>query len=143
MKRSPRKPSDPIISRKKAFHLLLISFVIALGTLTACYFGMHQRAELAQTMAFTTLVVLELLAVQIIRSQYNVSIFSNPLIIAAVALSFLMQLFIVYMPFLQRVFKTVPLSTREWGIILAITIFVWILCDLINRLFKWQRGNPK
>lgn len=143
MKRSPRKPSDPLISRKKTFHLLVISFIIAIGTLAACYFGMHQSGKLAQTMAFTTLVVLELVAVQIIRSPYNVSIFSNPLIIAAVALSFLMQLFIVYTPFLQSVFKTVPLSTREWGIILAITIVVWILCDLINRLFKWQRDNQK
>lgn len=139
MKRSPRKSSEPIISRKKAVHLILISFIIALGTLAACYFGMYQSGELAQTMAFTTLVVLELVAVQIIRSRYNVSIFSNPLIIAAVALSFLMQLFIIYTPFLQSVFKTVPLSTTEWGVILAITVAVWVSCDLINRLFKWKK----
>lgn len=138
MKRSPRKPSDSIISRKKAVHLLLISFIIAIGTLVACYFGMYQSGELAQTMAFTTLVVLELVAVQIIRAPYNINIFSNHLIIAAVALSFLLQLFIVYTPFLQSVFKTVPLGIAEWGVILAITIVVWILCDLINRLFKWQ-----
>jgi Ca2+-transporting ATPase len=138
MKRSPRKPSGSIIPRKKAFHLLLISFIIAIGTLAACYFGMHKSGELAQTMAFTTLVVLELAAVQIIRSPYNLSIFSNPFIIAAVSLSFLMQLSIVYTPFLQRVFKTVPLNIREWGVILAITIVVWIFCDLTNRLFKWH-----
>lgn len=143
MKRSPKKLSDSIISRKKAFHLLLISVVIALGTLSACYFGMHQSAELAQTMAFTTLVVLELVAVQIIRSPYNISIFSNPFILAAVALSFLLQLFILYTPFLQSVFKTVPLGTRDWGIISAITISVWILCSLINRLFSWQPVNQK
>lgn len=138
MKYPPRNPSDPIISRKKAIHLLLISSIIAIGTLAACYFGMHQSGELAQTMAFTTLVVLELVAVQIIRSPYNLSIFSNPLIIAAVALSFLMQLFIIYTPFLQSLFKTVPLSTYEWGVILAITIVVWVLCDIINRIFKWE-----
>lgn len=143
MKRSPRKPSDSIISYKKAFYLLSISFVIAIGTLIACYFGMHQSGELAQTMAFTTLVVLELVAVQIIRSPYNVSIFSNPYIIAAVALSFFLQLFIVYTPFLQGVFKTVPLNANEWGIILAITMVVWILCSLINRSFKWQSVDQK
>lgn len=115
---------------------LLISIV-------ACYFGMHKSGELAQTMAFTTLVVLELVAVQIIRSPYNLSILSNPLIIAAVALSFLMQLFIVYTPFLQSVFKTVPLSTREWGIISAITIIVWILCEVVNQLFKQQTVTRK
>lgn len=141
MNRFPRKPLDPIISHKKAFHLLLISLIIALGTLAACYFGMYQSGEIAQTMAFTTLVVLELLAVQIIRSQYNLSIFSNPLIIAAVGLSFLMQLFIIYTPFLQTVFKTAPLGTKEWGLILAITFVVWIICNFINRLFKWQTAT--
>ena len=141
MRHSPRKPSDSIISRNKAFHLLLISIVIALGTLAACYFGIHQSGELAQTMAFTTLVVLELVAVQIIRSQYNTRFFSNPLIHAAIATSFLLQLFIVYTPFLQSVFNTVPLNTRDWGIIAAITFVVWILCSLINRLFKWQTNK--
>lgn len=141
MKRSPRKPSDPIISYKKGLHLFFISFVIAIGTLGACYFGIHKSGELAQTMAFTTLVILELVAVQVIRSLYNASIFSNPYIIAAVALSVLLQLFIVYTPFLQDVFKTVPLNASEWGVILAITVVVWILCSLINRLFKWQLVN--
>lgn len=136
MKRPPRKPSDPIISYRKALHLLFISLVIAIGTLVACYFGMHKSGELAQTMAFTTLVVLELMAVQVIRSLYNMSIFSNPFIIGAVVLSFLLQLFIVYTPFLQGVFKTVPLNASEWGVILTITMVVWILCDLINRLFR-------
>lgn len=136
MKRSPRKLSDPIISRTKAIHLLLISFLIALGTLAACYFGMYQSGELAQTMAFTTLVVIELAAVQIIRSPYNLGISSNPLIIAAVAISFLMQLFIIYNPVLQTVFKTIPLGIREWGVILIITTLVWISCEIINRLFK-------
>lgn len=136
MRHSPRKPSDSIISRYKALQLFLISIVIALGTLVACYFGMHQSGELAQTMAFTTLVVLELVAVQIIRSQYNTRFFSNPLIHAAITTSFLLQLFIIYTPFLQSMFNTVPLNTRDWGIIAAITFVVWILCSLINRLFK-------
>lgn len=143
MKRFPRKSSDSFIPRKKAFHLLLISFVIAFGTLAACYFGMHQSGELAQTMAFTTLVVLELAAVQIIRSQYNMRTFSNPLIIAAISISFSLQLLIVYTSFLQKVFNTVPLSIKEWGVITAITVVVWILCGLINSLFKWQTKKQK
>jgi Ca2+-transporting ATPase len=138
MRQAPRKPSDSIISRYKALHLLLISVVIAFGTLAACYFGIHQSGELAQTMAFTTLVVLELVAVQIIRSQFNTRFLSNHFIHAAITTSFLLQLLIVYTPFLQSVFNTVPLNTRDWGIIAVITIVVWILCDLINRLFKWQ-----
>ncbi len=143
IKRSPRKPTDPIISRKKACHLLLISFIIALGTLASCYSGMHRSGELAQTMAFTTLVVLELVAVQIIRSMYHTSFFSNFLVLAAVSFSFLMQLFIIYVPFLQSIFRTVPLNIREWGVILAITIVVWCSCDLVNRFFDWEKDVQK
>lgn len=136
MERPPRNPSASIISGKKGVHLFLISFVIAMGTLAACYLGMHQSTQLAQTMAFTTLVVLELVAVQIIRGPYNIRLFSNPLIIAAVMASFVLQLFIVYTPWLQPVFNTVPLSGDNWGVILAITLVVWLLCALINRGFR-------
>lgn len=136
MKRSPRNPSEPIIPLKGVFHLFSISIVIALGTLVACYFGMQQSGELAQTMAFTTLVILELAAVQIIRSRYNAGIFSNALIIIAIAVSFFLQLLIIYTPFLQEIFKTVPLHTDEWMTISGITIAVMILCSLINRIFK-------
>lgn len=136
MKQPPRNPSGAIISGRKAFHLLLISVVIALGTLTACYFGMHQSGELAQTMSFTTLVVLELVAVQIIRSLYHTRFFSNPLVMIAVATSFILQLLIIYTPFMQRVFKTVPLSLREWGVIAVITLLVWMTCDVIKRVMK-------
>lgn len=136
MHRPPRPPSAPIISRRRSIQLILISFIIAMGALAACYFGMNYSSELAQTMAFTTLVVLELLAVQIIRSPYNISFLSNPLIIAAVTVSFFLQLLILYTPFLQRVFNTVPLNIRDWGVISVISIVVWILSDLVNRLFR-------
>lgn len=141
MKRSPRKTGESIISRNQAFYLLLISIIISFGTLAACYTGMRQSGALAQTMAFTTLVLLELGVVQIIRSQYNTRFFSNPLMVAAIATSFILQLFIVYTPFLQKVFKTVPLSTWDWGVIAAITVVTWMMCGLINRLFTWQTNN--
>jgi len=134
----PRKPTDSMISLTRALHLLLMSLVIAFGTLVAGYFGMRSSQALAQTMVFTSLVVLELIAVQIIRSIYNVGVFSNPLVIVAVAISFVLQLLIVYTPFLQRVLHTVPLSLKEWGGIAVIAVVVWALCQFMNRIFKKQ-----
>jgi len=143
MTRAPRKAFDSIISRSKAFHLLLISVVIAFGTLAACYIGISHSSELAQTMAFTTLVVLELLAGQENKSQYGTIFLSNPLFHTAITASFLLQLLIVYNPFLQSVFNTVPLNIKDWGIIAAISCVVWMLCSLINRFFKWQTNKKK
>lgn len=136
MNRPPRKSSDSIFPLRFAVQLFLTGFVIAAGTLVACHFGLSQSAELAQTMAFTTLVVLELVRVQMVRSQYHASIFSNPFIILALASSLLLQLLVVYTPFLQVIFGTTPLNITEWGVILTVAVVVWLLSSLINRLFK-------
>lgn len=136
MNRPPRKSSDSILPLRFAVQLFLTGFVIAIGTLIACHFGLRQSAELAQTMAFTTLVVLELVRVQMVRSQYHMSIFSNPYIILALASSFLLQLIVIYTPFLQTVFGTAPLTFAEWGVILTVAIVVWFISSLINYLFK-------
>jgi Ca2+-transporting ATPase len=136
MNRPPRKSSESIFPFRFAVQLFLTGLVIAVGTLLACHFGLRQSAELAQTMAFTTLVVLEIVRVQMVRSQYHISIFSNPFIIMALASSLLLQLIVVYTPFLQTVFGTVPLNLTEWGVILTVAIAVWFLSSLINLLFK-------
>jgi Ca2+-transporting ATPase len=136
MNRPPRKSSDSIFPLRFAVQLFLTGFVIAAGTLAACHFGLSQSAELAQTMAFTTLVVLEIVRVQMVRSQYHMSIFSNPYIILALASSLLLHLLVVYTPFLQTIFGTVSLNLTEWGVILTVAIAVWFLSSLINLLFK-------
>ena len=136
MDRPPRKSSDSIFSLRFAIQLFLTGFVIAIGALVACHFGLRQSAELAQTMAFTTLVVLELVRVQMVRSQYHISIFSNPYIIFALICSLLLQLIVVYTPFLQKIFGTVSLNPAEWGVILIVAVVVWLFSSLINRLFK-------
>lgn len=136
MDRPPRKSSDSIFPLWFAVQLFLTGLVIALGTLVACHFGLRQSAELAQTMAFTTLVVLEIVRVQMVRSQYNMSLFSNPFIIMALGSSLLLQLLVVYTPFLQTIFGTVSLNLTEWGVILIVAVVVGLFSSLINRLFK-------
>lgn len=136
MNRPPRKSSDSILSLRFSLQLFLTGFVIAIGTLVACHFGLSQSAGLAQTMAFTTLVVLELVRVQMVRSQYHMSIFSNPYILLALASSFFLQLLVVYTPLLQTVFGTVALNFAEWGVIFTVAIVVGFISSLINYLFK-------
>ena len=122
MERLPRKSSEPILSSRFSVQLVLISSTIAAGTLIACHFGLRTSAALAQTMAFTTLVVLELVRVQMVRSQYHIGFFSNKWIVGALVSSLLVQLMIVYLPPLQKVFGTVGLGLTEWGVI-AIVAF--------------------
>jgi Ca2+-transporting ATPase len=136
MSRPPRKPSEPIFPLRIVIQLFIISFMIAVGTLISAYFGLRQSAELAQTMAFTTLVVLEMVRVQMVRSQYHMRFFSNPFMLLALGSSLTLQLCVVYMPPLQTIFGTVPLNLTNWGIIGSVGIIVSILSIFINRFFQ-------
>ncbi len=137
MSRPPRKPSEPILSFRFGLQLFLISVVVAAGALMACHFGLRESRELGQTMLFTTLVVLELVRIQMVRSQYNIGIFSNRWLLIAVATSILLQLLVVYAPPFQKVFDTVALGGAEWGLIFSVALVVWFVGGLINRVFGW------
>lgn len=139
MKRPPRKVNAPILPLRSIAQLFTISTILAGGALVSCHFGLQQSAELAQTMAFTTLVVLELVRVQAVRSQYHMKLFSNPFVIMALASSFLLQLFVLYTPFLQTAFGTVPLYWNEWAVILGVVFIVWLLSSFVNRVFNLIR----
>jgi magnesium-transporting ATPase (P-type) len=71
----------------------------------------------AQTMAFTTLVFFSLFTVFNARSDERsafAGLFSNKWLWAAVLLSFLLQVAVVYVPFLQQAFSTASLSFGDW-----------------------------
>jgi len=140
MKRPPRKSKTPILNFRFTLQLLVISSLIAAGTLIACHFGLRQSAPLAHTMTLTTLVVVELLRVQMVRSQYHIGFFSNSWVILALASSLLVQIFVVYFPPMQKVLGTVPLGLMEWGVILVIASAIWGLGALVNTIFKtWKK----
>ncbi|MBI4310061.1 MAG: cation-translocating P-type ATPase, partial [Candidatus Omnitrophica bacterium] len=145
MNRAPRKLSEPIISFKFGLQLFLISLTVAIGAIVACHFGLRTSAELAQTMALTTLVVLELIRVQMIRSQYHVGLFSNHWLLLALISSLFLQLGVIYIPPLQKIFGTVPLGGMEWMVILIIAFLAGCVSYLINKLFQapkeWNLNN--
>jgi len=135
MTRPPRPRSEEILNRRFAFFVLSISILVTLGALTACFIGLKTSSALAQTMTFTTLIVLELVRVQMIRKQYKMKLFSNPYLLIALASSFLLQLAVLYIPPLQIVFGTVPLALSEWAIIFGIGFALWWLGLAVTKVF--------
>jgi Ca2+-transporting ATPase len=86
--------------------------------------------RLAQTMAFTVLVLAQLVNVFNARSD-RVSAFrnpfSNPLIWGAIGLSLVLQVAVIYLPLLNAAFGTVPLSASEWFVaIVAASVVLWV-----------------
>ncbi len=143
MKRPPRDPSKPILNLRFNLQIFSIAIIITIGTIVACHFGLRTSANLARTMAFSTLIILEFARVQMVRSQYNIGFFSNPMLLVALASSFFLLLIVLYLPPLQIVFKTVPLGFMEWGLIGGIMFVTWWIAKLINWIFKIKNNSIK
>jgi len=87
-----------------------------------------------QTMVFTVLCWLQLAHVLAIRSEreslFSLGLFSNMPLFAAVTLTFLLQMATIYLPSLNSVFKTVPLSLPEFAITVAIAAVVFVAVEV-------------
>jgi magnesium-transporting ATPase (P-type) len=77
----------------------------------------------AQTLTFTAFVVFQMFSVfsciSLNRSAFRSYVGKNPVLVIAVAASLLMQLLVVYLPFLNGPFHTVPLGLSDWALILG------------------------
>lgn len=140
MRTRPRSLQETIFSRGLGRRIISSSIIMAV--LTLAVFGLayltEQNLDLARTMAFNTLVFVQLFYVFSCRSEHltiqELGITSNPQLVWAVLISTLLQLSINYLPFLQPVFHTVPLSLSQWLIIFGVA--------LLPSLGSWLRRQP-
>jgi Ca2+-transporting ATPase len=141
MNRQPRAPGESVFARRLAGKIALGGILIGLGTLFVFVVGLLMGVNIleARTMAFTTLVFFQLFQVFDCRSEergiFEVGLFSNPYLVGAVLISTLMQLSVIYFPPLQVIFKTVPLVSWQWVLILCVTGGPSVLMGFA-RLFK-------
>ena len=102
-------------------------------------FSDFSQPSKARTMAFTTVVLFELFLVFSCRRENKTALqlnpFSNKWLIAAVGVSFLLQLLVLEIPFFQLVFKTVSLSLADWGIIILLSL-ASILVPYVERGYR-------
>lgn len=128
----PKVFKEQIINKRFIRMLVLISLLLTVAILTI--FGLNKdNLVKAQTMAFTAIVSYELIRIMIIRAHYNLSIFSNKLLLLAISTSMILQMFILYFPFSlfgftpQELFKVQPLSLKDWAPIIPIGILLILL----------------
>ena len=132
MDRPPRPPDEQILSKDVGLNIILIGGLMAITALATWLVSLNGDPDTAQTIAFTTLVLLQTVAIQIIRTRYRTGMFSNPYLIAAVAGSIGLQFMVVYIPMLQPIFHTVPLGLSDWGTILFACVAFYLVGTLAS-----------
>jgi Ca2+-transporting ATPase len=123
MRRPPRSPKEGVLSRDLLFLLAVVAGTMTVSTLWvfAAVDAAGGGPARAQTAAFCAIVFAQLLFVFAVRAPrapfYTVPVRSNPALVAAVALSALLQVAVVSVPSLNGPFHTAPLGALEWAMV--------------------------
>ena len=138
----PRPRGEGVITPRMWADVFFIGAVMAAATLAVLDASLPGgliegggTVAYAQTMAFTTLVIAQLFNVFNARSDTRsafAGLFQNGWLWAAIALSLALQAAVIYTPFLQQAFSTVPLGLGDWLLCTAAASSVLWLGELIK-----------
>ncbi len=147
MSQPPRPPKEPIINRYMVRGIALQTIAITSVTLIAFAIGYHssEHYEFAETMAFATLSLSELLRAYTSRSEYypilRIGLFTNKWMNYAVLASTILVLLVIYIPFLNDVFNTQPLGWTQWEEILPLLIIPSLVAEISKYIFQHHQGK--
>jgi Ca2+-transporting ATPase len=153
MKEKPHPKKENIF--KKFFGFILIAVLYqTIANIVLYFYGLNIDSSLgietsilsvpshARTLVFTQVVLFELFFVFICKEEKSItkkSILSNKHLIGAVSISFILQLIMIYTPFMQTVFKTVPLTPAEWLVIVLFAATAFLVprtTKIVRKIFK-------
>jgi Ca2+-transporting ATPase len=146
MHRPPHHPQENIFGRGLGRHVIWIGLLMGLVSLGMGYWTWRAGWGSWQTMLFTTLTLSQMghaLAVRSRDSLFKVGLLSNKALLGAVFLTFGLQLAVVYVPFLQNLFKTTALSAGELIISLVLSTIVFWGVELEKWLIRRSSREEK
>ena len=153
MARSPRKLTDRVIDRDMWIDIAFIGIIMAAVTLIGM--DMHLEGGLftdrsiggthefqmieARTMGFTILVFAQLfnaIASRSARQSAFVGLFSNKWLWGAIGLSVVLQLVVIYVPFLNSAFGTTPFGPWAWVECICLAAVVLIASEIYKAIMR-------
>lgn len=141
MEKEPRSPKESIFAESVSF-LTLNAILIGILTLIAFKIGTVRYSNSllhAQTMAFMVMSISELIHSLNMRNKdksiFKLGLFSNKLLIFSIILGILLQLLILFVPFLRNVFDVYVLNSYDWMWVIILSL-VPLVANEIVKLFK-------
>ncbi len=143
MSRPPFHPKESIFSRGLGKQIIWIGFLMGLVSLGIGYIYWLQDPEGPwRTMVFTTLTLAQMGNALATRSNtdsiFKIGFWSNRLMVLAVSITFLLQMALIYVPFLQGFFTTEALPVTDLLIALATSLIVFVAVELSKQFGKQE-----
>ena len=144
MRRLPRSTTGGIFSGGMVRTIIGMGLVMTLVSLGVGYVYWQAAQPSWQTMIFTTLVMSQVFFALAIRSErdslFTIGLGTNRTMVGALLSTFLLQLAVIYLPFLQPIFETTALSLQDLAISLGLsTIVLWV--SEVTKLIRRQRDK--
>jgi Ca2+-transporting ATPase len=154
MRRPPHSSTESIFGRGMGLFIVVAGALLSAAALGGVYalwqcgsedWRTFAEAKDWQTFLFTTLVFCQLALAMGVRSEsrslFRVGLLSNKPMLLAVGLTVALQLAVVYVPFLQKLFDTRALSGAELAGVCGVTIAVYAIVEVLKKLLA-AVANP-
>ena len=140
MRRPPRPPGESIFARGMWQHILGIGLLMAGVCLLTQAYSIHLALPHWQTMVFTVLTLSQMGNVLAIRSEraslFQQGLFSNLPLLGAVLLTFALQMATIYVPVLNPIFRTAPLTLSELAACVLLSAIVFFVIEIEKYVFR-------
>jgi Ca2+-transporting ATPase len=142
MKRPPRHPKESIFAHGLGFYCLWVGLLMAGVTIFTQAWSIRTGHYHWQTMVFTVLCLSQFGNALAVRSEeeslFKIGLLSNKPLLGAIILSFIFQMATIYVPFLNPIFKTMPLALDELFITLVLSSIVLFAAEIEK---WWKRRS--
>jgi Ca2+-transporting ATPase len=141
MTRMPRDPKTPILTGKLIGRIFMVGSLLLVGA-----FGLFEwelingaSAAEARTVAVNVFVIVEIFYLfncrSLTRSMFSLGVFSNPWVLGGVTIMLVLQGLYTYLPTMNWMFHSTPISIEAWGRILVVGVIAYFVVGLE----KWIR----
>ena len=140
MRRAPRPPEENIFAHGMWQHIIWVGLFIGGLSIAAMAWAISREVPYWQTVVFTVLTVSQLFHSLAVRSEraslFSIGLFSNLPMLAAVLLTLLLQLAVIYLPALNDIFHTQPLPMFDLVICLLLSSLVLVAVEIEKWLVR-------
>ncbi len=145
MKQPPRKPDESVFAKGLGIHVLWVGLFIGLLTIATQWFAIDAGRSHWQTIVFTVLCFCQLWHVLAIRSEtrslFKIGMWSNKFMLASISITVLLQLAVIYIPFLNKFFHTQPLTPAEMLTVAGISSIVFFVVEIEKKIKRVKMQN--
>ncbi|MGD8197660.1 HAD-IC family P-type ATPase [Lacticaseibacillus paracasei] len=148
MDRPPRKKNAAMMHKHDVFQIAYVAMLIAgIGLWAFDWLTANHLTDrtTASTMMVNMIVLGKIFYLFNIRTNtlaLSKNLFSNPMAFAIIGIMLALQCFLTYVPFMQDIFQTAPMSWREWGLAILAGSIILIVTE-IDKIIRIRRQRMR